>query len=429
MFATINNNEMKNVDPWTGSILQLYNPRGKKLEQKFYQSNNWVKQREELGTWPFGMLNYKKESSSIHLNFSLFDYIGLSKHPEVLKAAQQVISEYGISSSSSPSLNGRTEISQQLENKTAQLLNKETCLLYPSGWAACYGAITGIANARDTIIIDQLAHNCLATAAKSVTNDLLKFRHNDSNHLKELLEKSRTKNAENCLLIVLESLYSMNATSPDLPKVMELANQYEAIVVIDVAHELGTRGSHGFGILEDIDTSADNIIIAGSYSKVFGTNGGFVAGPACIRNQFLFFSPTYVYSSAMSPLQCAIILKSLDIAFSPEGDILRNKLNAISSYARQQFTKYGFEIDGDSSAILPVIIGDERKSREIFPHLLKNGLLVNLIEFPVVQKGRSLFRFLLSPLMSFAEIDEAVETLVRAKEELDHGLILELNSN
>ena len=407
--------QIKKVDPKTGSIIQFYNPIGKSLVEKFNPISEWTAIRDRLGTWPFGMINPKKDNSSIVYNFSLFDYLGMSQHPEVLKAAEQAIQTYGISSSSSPSLNGRTELSEVLENKTAELLQKETCLLYSSGWAACFGAVAGIANSKDTIIIDQLAHNCLSTAAKFATNNVHKFRHNNLNHLDQLLKKAREENANNTLLIVLESLYSMNSTRPDFREVMELADQYEAIVIIDVAHELGVGGAKGLGVLEDTDISVDNLIITGSFSKVFGTNGGFVVGPKCIRSHFLAFSPTYAFSSAMSPIQSAIILKSLEIAFSEEGDALRKQVRERSQYFRKQLSKNGFEIDGQASAIIPLIVGAEELSREMFPRLVDEGLLVNLIEFPVVQRGRSLFRFLLSPLKTYEELDRTVDIVTRAR--------------
>jgi 7-keto-8-aminopelargonate synthetase-like enzyme len=405
----------KKVDPKKGSLVPFYSPRGKNLAQKFNPIGNWVEERNELGSWPFGKLKSQPGQSSINYDFSLFDYLGLSKHPEVIKAAENAIKEYGISSASSPSFNGRTALSQKLEEKTAKILQKETCLLYSSGWAACYGAVAAIATPRDTIIIDQLAHNCLSTAAKSATKDLQKFKHNNMDHLAELLKNSREKNKINSVIIVLESLYSMNSTTPDFRRVMELADQYEAIVIIDVAHELGVNGEKGLGVLETTDISVDNLIICGSFSKVFGTNGGFVVGPKCIRSHFMIFSPTYTYSSAMSPMAAAIILKSLEIAFSEEGDQLRRRVIELSNYLREQFTNRGFEIDGETSAIIPVVAGAEQFSREMFPKMINEGVLVNLIEFPVVQRGRSLFRFLLSPLHTFEELDRAVEIVSKAR--------------
>ncbi len=403
-----NTTNIKKVDPWTGSALQFINPKGKNLAQKFTAFEKWGEERNNLGIWPFGKINNAK------FNFALFDYLGLSKHPEVLNAAHMAIDEYGISSSSSPSLNGRTPLSRKLEIKTAEILNKETCLIYPSGWAACFGAVAAIANSKDTIIIDQFAHNCLSTAAKSATKKLFKFKHNNLEHLAKLLKESREKDHANSLVIVLESLYSMNSTSPDLAKVMQLAHRYDAIVIIDVAHELGCDGKKGLGILETIDLSDERLVVAGSYSKVFGTNGGFVAGPKCIRQHFVFCSPTYTFSSAIAPMQCSIILKSLEIAFSSEGDLLRQRLKDLSLYARKKFIDNGFAVDGKPSVIIPVVIGEERLSREMFRDFEKDGLLVNLIEFPVVQRGRSLFRLLLSPLKSFEEIDMAVDTIVKA---------------
>ena len=404
------------ISPKHGSMLDFFNPIGQNIHSKFKDFAMWQDERDVLGSWPFGKVN----KGEYELDYSLFDYMDLSKHPEVLNAAHQSISEYGISSSGSPCLNGRTSLSEKLELKTKSILKKEACLLYPSGWTACFGAVTGITSSRDTIVIDRLAHNCLAVAAKSATKNIKKFLHNNMDDLANQLRESREKDEKNALIIVLESLYSMNSTGPNLVRVMELAETYNALVILDVAHELGCYGDNGLGILNTVDMSNDRLIIAGSYSKVFGTNGGFVVGHRLLKKHFIVYSPTYAFSSAMSPVQCGIILKGMEIAFSEEGEKLRKRLNKLSLYLRAELKENDFEVDGDPSAIISVIIGAEEKSRAIFPKLLEQGLSVNLIEFPVVKKGSSLFRLMLSPKSTLGELDKTVEILRKTRDWYDN---------
>jgi len=403
------------VDPQSGSIIKFANPKGKDFISKFQQFSDWQEERDKLGHWPFG----KMHKGQYSLDYSLFDYMGLSKHPKLIEAAHKTISEYGISSSGSPCLNGRTELSRKLELKTKSILNKETCLLYPTGWAACFGAITGIVSSYDTILIDRLAHNCLATAAKSATKNIKKFKHNDLDDLEKKLTTTREKDKENAIVIVLESLYSMNSTAPNLDRVMKLAEQFDALVIIDIAHELGCYDENGLGILNSVDTSNHRLVIAGSYSKVFGTNGGFVAGHRLLKNHFIAYSPTYTFSSAIAPMQCGILLKGMEIAFSEEGKKMREKVMKLSLYIRAKLKEKGFQVDGKPSAIIPIIIGAEYKSRAMFPKLLEKGVLVNLIEFPVVKRGRSLFRLMLSPDNTYEELDQTVDILKDIRDNID----------
>ncbi len=409
----LNTSLNQKISPKTGSAIEFVSPKGKTIISKFKAFADWQKERDELGSWAYGKVTQGKYS----LDYTLFDYLDIGRHPEILKAAHETIENYGVASCASPSQNGLTSISKKLELKTKSILKKDTCLLYPSGWSACFGAVTGMVSRQDTVLIDRLAHNCLAVAAKYATKNTVKFAHNNLKDLEEKLFASRKIDKENAIVIVLETLYSMNSTTPDLVRVMELAEQFDALVIIDVSHEWGCYGDNGMGLLNSIDPSNNRLIITGSYSKVFGTNGGFVAGHHLIEDHFVAFSPTYSFSSALAPIQCGIILKGLEIVFSEEGKMLRKKLDTLCEYFRTKLIENNFELDGDKSAIVPIIIGEEIKSREIFPKLLDRGLLVNLIEFPVAARGRSLYRLMLSPQFTFEELDKTVEILLNVQDE------------
>jgi len=409
------------LGPFEGSGLNFMNFSGKNLAERYESFNHWGTLREEQNLWPYGLENDNRRP----LNSGTQDYLGLSTHPILVNSLKKFIEDnHIIHSAGSPTLTGRTIWTAELEIKLAELLHQTTCLIYPTGWMACFGAITGLTNSKDTLVIDALAHNCMQVAAKFSTNSLFKFNHNDMVHLDAVLERCRQIDDKNGLFIVTESLYSMNSDAPDLRRIMELAHKYEAIVIIDTAHDLGVKGKRGLGLLETIDLPySKNLIICGAFSKAFGTNGGFVAGPVEIRKQMTIMCPSYMFSTGASPLQCHIASKSIDLVYSEEGDRLRKRLKELVEFTTKMFTENGFIVTGEPSQIVPVLIGHERPGRMIFKKIFERGLLLNLIEFPAVPKGKAIFRFQLMASHREEDIELAIDMMKTAKLEVEQEMI------
>lgn len=352
------------------------------------------------------------------LNFSSQDYLGLAQSEEVKNAAHEAIDNYGVHTSSSPVLSGRNILTEKLENKLADITGTEQSLLFPVGWGACFGAIAALVNHSDHILLDALSHNSLQVASSYSTDNIHKFRHNDVGHLDQLLIRLREKEPKSGIFVVIEGLYSMNSDMPDLKSVLELTKKYEAILIVDIAHDFGAMGKKGLGILETIEgEDLSNLVLVGAFSKSFATNGGFVAGPACIRKQLSIFGPTYTFSNGISPVQCAIALKCSDIIFSSKGDELRLKLNDNIQCARREFNSRGFETNGIPSPIVPVNIGNEDLARIIGRENIRNGLMTNIAEFPAVPKGKAIFRFQLMSTHEHTQIIEAAEIISQGRKE------------
>jgi 7-keto-8-aminopelargonate synthetase-like enzyme len=409
------------LGPYEGSALNFMNFSGKSIAERYSGFNHWSTLRAEQNIWPYGLAHDNRKP----LNFGTQDYLGFSTNQVLINSVKEFIDEnHIIHSAGSPTLTGRTIWTAELEEKLAVILKQKTCLVFPSGWMACFGALAGLTNSKDTIVIDSLAHNCMQVAAKFSTQNIYKFNHNNMDHLDEVLDKCRQMDDRNGLFIVTESLFSMNSDAPDLRRIMELAHKYEAIVIIDIAHDLGVIGKAGLGLLETIDIQySKNLIICGAFSKAFGTNGGFVAGPAEIRKQLTIMAPTYIFSTGASPLQCHVASKSIDLVFSEEGKRLRKRLNELVDFTVNKFIESGFTVNGKPTQIVPVLIGHERIARMIFKNVFEQGLMVNLVEFPAVPKGKAIFRFQLMATHHEEEIGKAIKIMKTAKEKVESEMI------
>jgi 7-keto-8-aminopelargonate synthetase-like enzyme len=409
------------LGPFEGSGLNFMNCTGKTLSERYAAMNHWGMLREEQNIWPYGLTHDNRRP----LNFGTQDYLGFSTNKRVIDSVKEFIGENNIiHSAGSPTLTGRTVWTDRLEQRIAEILDQQTCLVFSSGWMACFGAISGLANGRDTLVIDALSHNCLQLAAKVTTQNVYKFNHNDMDHLNDVLEKCRQQDERNGLFVVTETLFSMNSDSPDLRRIMELIHKYEAILVLDTAHDLGVIGESGFGLLETIDIKHEkNIILCGAFSKAFGTNGGFIAGPIDIRKHLTIMAPTYMFSTGASPIQCHVAYESINLIFSDEGARLRSRLKELVDFTVARFRENGFTINGKPTQIVPVHIGNERIARMIFKNLFEQGLLVNLVEFPAVPKGKAIFRFQLMATHREDEIEEAIEMLKDARAKVEREMV------
>lgn len=413
----------------SNSLLNFVKVSGKNLAERSMAFNNWVEARRAAEVWPYSrvLLEPALHSTVIAdefgvkavagINFASQDYLGLASRPELREAAHAAIDEFGVHSAGSPALCGRTRRLVELEDKFAALLGYEACIIYPTGWAAGFGVVTGLVREADTVLIDALCHNCLQEGAKHATGKLRKFAHNDVQQLEQLLREERITNAEGAVFIVVESLYSMDSDSPDLNAILALARRYEAIVILDVAHDFGAMGERGLGLLETLPENdwREHMVVMGSFSKTFGTNGGFVACSGAVRTYLQVYSGTNTFSNAMSPILTGIVHRAFDMVFSEEGVALRRRLLGNINALRAAMQTQGLTVAGTPSPIVPVFAGghgnDEALARMTSSHLIRNGLHANLVEFPAVPRGKARFRFQVMATHEMPDIQRAAEIM------------------
>lgn len=409
------------------SLLDFVIVKGTDPEERYGPCAAWIGERRRQNTWPYRRVLAGKVADRVatvdeahrsngrdNVNYASQDYLGLVQDPRIHTAAKEAVDRYGVHSSGSPALLGRSRPMLALADKLCAVSGRERCLLYPTGWAAGFGVITGLARRSDLIIMDQLAHNCLQAGAQASSRHVHRFRHNDVCEVERLLMQARSESADRGIFIVIESLYSMDADSPDLHQMLALARDYEAIIILDVAHDFGAMGERGLGLLEQVAHEVEPDVIMGSFSKTFASNGGFVLCSPVIYDYLCYHSPSHVFSNALSPVQAGVVLQAADIVFSDEGQGLRDRLLDNVLALRREMTERGLHVGGGPSPIVPVFVGDEQLARVTSSHLTERGLLANLVEFPAVARGKARFRFQVMPTHSPQTAETAAQIMAEA---------------
>jgi len=400
----------------TGSMRDFRVQSGADLSQRGDKFFQWQNTRRECDLWPFSRSTQAgpgtvcdaadDRGNPIHgVNFASQDYLSLSAHPAMRDVAIETIRSHGVHSAGSSALVGNTNLSVALERRIADYLKMEEAILYPTGWAAGYGIIRGLVRSSDHIVMDQLSHVCLQEGANAATGNIYQFRHLDVAHCRKKLESIRAKDTENGILVVTEGLFSMDSDTPDIAALQELS----ATLVVDVAHDFGALGDgHGHIGLQNMLGKVD--LVMGSFSKTFGSNGGFVACRSRALKEYLrFYSPSATFSNALSPMQAAVVLKGFDIV-----EALRAKLMSNVHLLRTLLTENGLSYYGDPSAIVAVKMGTEGLARLVSRRLPDLGLLSNLVEYPAVPKGAARFRMQVMAGHTEANIRRAVDIMRQA---------------
>jgi glycine C-acetyltransferase len=388
----------------TRSLLNFRMLRGADLLKRTEAFYPWLEARREAQCWPYSNVLHAAPHPEVTisddmgrvttgLNFASQDYLSLTRHPEILKATQEALDVYGPHSAGSPCLQGNTKLSVELEEALAETLRVGHVLLFPTGWMAGFGIVTGLVRPDDHVILDQLAHNCLAQGAAAATRNVHRFRHLSTDAVADKLRLIRRKDSENGILVITEGIFSMDADSPDIPRLQEICRTYNATLLVDVAHDFGSLGPKGTGVLGMQGMLGNVDVVIGSFSKTFASNGGFVAVNSSVVKQYVkYYSPSHVFSNALSPVQAATALAALRVVISPEGEMRRKQLVKVVRTLREALAGYNIHCLGAMSPIVPVPLGSETLARFTGRSCFQRGLLANLVEFPAVAVGQARFR-------------------------------------
>lgn len=410
----------------SGSLRDFRSPTGSNLLGRVGAFYKWQDLRRGHGLWPYGRSTESgpKRACAVRddsgarmegVNLASQDYISLSAHPAIVQAAKEAIDAYGVHSAGSPALVGNTSASIALEQRIARFLQMREVVLYPTGWAAGFGVIQGLVRPNDHVLIDALAHACLQVGAAAASQNVVPFRHNNVEDAERKLARIRARDPDGGILVVTESLFSMDSDTPDLSALQAIAHKYGATLLVDVAHDLGCMGEDGRGAIGAQNMTGKLDLVMGSFSKTFASNGGFVAcRDRGVKEYLRYYSSPCTFSNAMSPVQATIVAKAFDIVESLEGADLRQKLLSNILTLRNECARLGMETYGEPSPIVCVKMGEEGLARLVARRLPELGLIANLVEYPAVAKGQARFRMQVMAKHSGADMREAASRLHEA---------------
>lgn len=350
-------------------------------------------------------------------NFASQDYLSLASHPDLMQAAIKAIETYGLHSAGSAALMGNTALSVALEQRLADFLGYEDAVVFPIGWAAGYGAVKTLVKPHDHVVIDILAHACLQEAARDATENVHVHSHMNVKAVESRLARIRREDETCGILVVTETLFSMDSDVPDIAALQDICRLHNATLLVDCAHDLGSLGATGRGKLEDFDLVGKVDILVGAFSKSFASMGGFVA----TNNKGFRFGlrgqcgPS-TFTNAMSPVQAATILAALDLVEGEEGKARRDRLMHNSLRLRAGLEEAGFEVLGKPSAVVPMLIGDVLLARLMTRYAVDFGGIVNLVEHPAVARNACRWRLQVMADHTDEQIDAMIEIAEKARE-------------
>ena len=345
------------------------------------------------------------------------DYLNLSQHPEVTKTSIEVINELGTGSGGTRNISGTSTYHVDLERLLADLHRKESALLFPSAYTANQSTLWTLCKNMEGIEVfsDELNHASLIQGIKNADVVTHIFRHNDTEHLEELLN---TANANTPKLIVFESLYSMEGLRSPLQKIIDIAKKYNALTYLDEVHSVGLYGPEGRGITAEKGLEDEIDIINGTLSKSYGQMGGYVAANADIIDYIRSFAPGFIFTSSMNPSIAAASITSIKIAMSSEN--LRENIRINSDRIRAGLRELQIPFLENDSHIIPIHLYDPRLCKEAANLLLeKHGIYIQPIFYPTVPKGDERFRVTITPRHEASDIDHFLDALDDVWKQMD----------
>ncbi len=387
--------------------------------EKFTEPQKYKK----LGLYPYFRVIESGQDAEVVIQghkISMFgsnSYLGLTSHPKVKEAAMAAIRKYGTGTAGSRFLNGTLDIHVELEHRLAHFVNKEAALAFSTGFQSNLGAIPTVIGRNDVAIIDEQSHASIIDATRLSFGRILKYRHNDMDSLEKVL-KNLGKNANNGTLrmIVTDGLFSMEGDIAHVDKIVQLAQKFDASVMIDDAHGLGVLGENGAGTVNHFGLDGEVEMIVGTFSKSLASIGGFIAGSNDLINYLQHNARSLIFSASLPPASAASVIAALDIIENEPEHV--EKLWENTHHAQNRFKELGMDVGKSETPIIPVYIRDNDKAFIISKMLFDNGIFVNPVISPAVRPKDSLLRFSLMATHSTAQIDDAIDKIYTAGKEL-----------
>jgi 8-amino-7-oxononanoate synthase len=336
------------------------------------------------------------------INFCSNDYLGLSQHPLLRERAEAFMSRYGAGATASRLICGNLGCFDQVERKLADLKGTETALIFNAGYQANVSLIPTLADRHALILSDTLNHSSLIMGTLLSRCRMLRFRHNDMDHLKQLLDENQAKGFSR-IFIVTESVFSMDGDQSDIDALVELAKTYNAILYLDEAHATGIFGENGMGL--SCGKAVD--IVMGTFSKGCGSFGAYIACSQSTRDYILNYCSGLIYSTGLPPGVIGTIDAALDLLPGMEKE--RQRVSEHADFLRSSLQSLGWDTGASTTQIVPVMVGEEGETLKLSKWLEDKGMMATAIRPPTVPKGESRLRLTVSALHTKAHMIQLID--------------------
>lgn len=350
------------------------------------------------------------------INFCANNYLGLANHPALIQAAKDGMDSHGFGMASVRFICGTQDIHQQLEHKLAEFLGMEEAILFSSCFDANGGLFETLLSAEDAIISDALNHASIIDGVRLCKAQRYRYANNDMSELRARLQEARDKGARH-ILIATDGVFSMDGVIANLQGICDLADEFDALVMVDDSHAVGFVGSAGRGTHEYCGVMDRVDILTGTLGKALGgASGGYVAAKKEVVEWLRQRSRPYLFSNSLAPAIVTASLRVLELL--SEGDGLRQRLWENARFFREQMTAAGFTLAGADHAIIPVMLGDAKVAQQFASLLQQEGIYVTGFFYPVVPQGQARIRTQISAGHTQAQLEHAVAAFTRIGQQL-----------
>jgi glycine C-acetyltransferase len=344
------------------------------------------------------------------LNLCANNYLGLANHPQLIEAAREALDTHGLGMASVRFICGTQDLHKRLEQRISRFLGKEDTILFPSCFDANGGVFEALLGPEDAVLSDALNHASIIDGIRLCKARRYRYANND---MGELEERLREAGDARCRLVVTDGIFSMDGIAANLPAICNLAERYDAVVMVDDSHATGVLGERGTGTPAHCGVADRVHLVSSTFGKALGgAGGGFIAGPGPLVDMLRQRARPYLFSNAMAPPVVAATLKALDLV--ENDDSLRKRLHANARRFRGLLASAGFDLIPGEHPIIPVMTGDALRAQQLAAALMDEGVYVTAFSYPVVPEGRARVRIQMSAEHSDQQLDQAAAAFKRA---------------
>lgn len=352
------------------------------------------------------------------VNLSSNNYLGLANHPKVKQASLEAIEKWGAGAGAVRWIGGTMSVHEELEQRLASFKHTEAVLVFTGGFTANSGCIPAVLTDKDVVISDELNHASIIdgvrlSPAKYKKSEGYVFTHKDMGHLEEILKNTQSFEKR---MIITDGVFSMDGDIAPLPAIVELAEKYNAFVMVDDAHASGVLGKNGAGTTSHFDLYGRVDIQLGTLSKALGVIGGYIAGSAVLKDWLINRGRPYLFSTAHPPVVAAALIAALDV-MENDPEPMR-KLWANTKWWKEALQAEGFDTMGSETPITPVYVGDEGASQAMEKALWDEGVYALSISFPTVARGKARIRTMPSAAHSQEDLEFALQAFKRVRDRM-----------